>query len=76
MHTKMQLKYHVELVHENNTIENCYDNENTNYGWCGVCNRTVLYRFGEKLMTLKFVIIFREINFTKFFGKLIFMELL
>lgn len=30
-------KYRVQLIFENGTRQICYDNDNTLFGWCGVC---------------------------------------
>ena len=31
-------KYEVEIIHENGTKINCYDNDPNEFGWCGVCD--------------------------------------
>ena len=31
-------KYHVELIFENGTRQNCFDTDRTEFGWCGVCD--------------------------------------
>ena len=31
-------KYQIQLIFENGTKQHCFDNDNSIYGWCGVCN--------------------------------------